>query len=211
MTIHKTTTALMLLTSLGCSLLLPIVTHAAPNGPYLGLQLGQSHSDYSASSEDVDTPILGPATIDKKDPSGFGGRLYAGYQFNRYLASELGYIMFNTVKIDNIFGIPNANETIKPRAGDLVAKIMVPFAEKFDIYARLGAAYLYVTRNYNSPATIVEPNSSNSHKFRATYGIGADYQISPTLSTDLSWMQVQGGAGFSSSRLMALGLAYHFG
>ena len=202
----------LITTGLLCFICQPLTSlAAAKDGLYLGLQLGSSHASYSPSSEGITSPLYGNEPISESSSSGFAFRLYGGYQFIKFAAAEVGFSSYNNVTIKNIYGIDGAKETIEPMAIDIVGKAMIPLTEQFDIFAKLGASYMNVKRSFNVPEPFPEPNSETQSKFRATYGLGADYNITPAFSIDLSWMQVQGGAGFEKTQFSSLGAAYHFG
>jgi hypothetical protein len=114
------------------------------------------------------------------DDTGLGGRVYAGYQFNPYFATELGYTRFATTSLSALgttTTVQNSTSTegyqgeqqtmlttststttsntayngdITERAIDLVAKGTIPLRYGFGVYAKAGLAYLTANRYLTS-------------------------------------------------------------
>lgn len=86
----------------------------------------------------------------------------------------------------------------------------------FDVYAKGGAAYVYIKNSgaFSQPDYTTIPYSSGSSttktKFAPTYGLGVDYLLSQNWLADLSWTRLQVGNTVSSIDLYALGISYHF-
>lgn len=207
------------------------LTHliAANNGFYTGVQLGQSKLDASASKLKVkQLPYLvngnsvlvqGPSKV-KVDNDGFGGRAFLGYQFNQHVSLEGGYTQFADTKISNIFGITGRNETLHQGALDGVIKLMQPFATRYHVYAKGGAAYVFGEKISDASAqTVSQPGntlvsaqySKNAvEALRPTYGVGIDVDITRHISSDLSYTQILGNGDIQTSSLEMLGFSYHF-
>jgi len=202
--------------------------NAALKGPYVGGQLGfgNVHQDtFTAPS----TSIFLTSGASGKD-TGIAGRVYFGYLINRYVAAEVGYSKFSNTntkmyatQIDYITGgaiTHYASGTIETEAVDLVGKGIIPFQNGFNLYGKLGVAYLRGTGSINYSVT--EPGIYNSHthvsedahKFFPTFGLGVGYDVSQHVTTDVSWNRIQkvgNSSELNSTDLFAVGFSYNFG
>ena len=209
-------------------------------GPYIGGQLGWAdlhQGDYIASHlNSLFEKAVPSLSIDSLNilyiNTGLAGRVFLGYQFNSYFAAEVGYYRFtqldvNTkLDIDVIilkqnFTLPTSlstRATVRTEALDLVAKGILPLTDKFSIYGKLGLAYLNVigkvSLSVNSPLlnTSLSGNPSLNLVY-PTFGIGANYDLTQHISTDLSWNRIQrlNSHLFPSTDFISLGLIYRFG
>ncbi len=153
--------------------------YAADNGAYVEGQLGYGNVDNSSGEV---LPFSSSAAAE-----GVSGRVAAGYQFNQYIAVEGGYTMTGQDFLSSV----------QQNALDLEVKGILPLADKFNVFGKLGGAY--VDQRHNADG--VEP----------LYGLGVGYDISPQMSTDVSWTRVVGNDSIKDSNLFAVGVAYHFG
>jgi OOP family OmpA-OmpF porin len=173
------------------------------NGLYAGLQLGQSRV--------VDIPNTLPWAGADVDKNNFAGRVYLGYQFNKYISTELGYEDLGTVDINHILHTPGMNSSIKQQAGDLIAKASLPIGDHFNVFALGGGAYADFSQDNNNLANYSNVgNKGEVSGIRPTYGVGASYDVNRKLSLDLSWRQIYGGSDVQSVNFTGVGLAYHF-
>jgi len=82
---------------------------SADHGMYVGGALGYSASDYTASNQGVNSGIPHTFSFDggdgitkniagskkaDEDNTGLGGRIFAGYQINKYFGVEGGYTQY---------------------------------------------------------------------------------------------------------------------
>lgn len=108
-----------------------------------------------------------------------------------------------------------------------MGKAILPLQNGFNLYAKLGAAYLIntaqmsatVNSNVNNDGETFSDTTQFSEKDYAarilpTFGLGASYDISQKMSADLSWSHIQ-KTGHSSLinnvDFVGLGLTYHLG
>jgi hypothetical protein len=182
------------------------------------------------------------------DNGGVAGRLFIGYQFNHYLGAELGYSKFsdsntsaNGLAVAQVYGYSldqisasdseYASVNFSTYAVDLVAKLTAPLSNNFDLYAKVGVAYLNQKGNVNEAYSesaqvlgVVVASGGDAYSFKTsasgyypTFGLGAAYEINKNLTADVSWMHIQvSNNNDDSSRLInntdmvGLGLMYSF-
>ncbi|MBB71380.1 MAG: hypothetical protein CMF50_03180 [Legionellales bacterium] len=215
-----------ILPAVAVSCVLATSAYATPNGFYAGGQLGYSDSDYTAASQGLksvslngtSTQVSGPANT-KTEKDHLGGRLYTGYQFNKYLGAELGFTDYGDNKIKNAYGLEGTNVTLNNQAVDLVGKLSYPVTDKFDVFGKAGGAYVMADKAKSDVTATTVPGGAmfsgtvktkSMDKLRPTYGLGASYMLTNNVSADLSYMRIQGGNGVKDTSLTALGVAYHF-
>ncbi|HSW06493.1 OmpA family protein [Aquabacterium sp.] len=162
--------------------LLASATHAQDTSfAYGGLSLGQARA--KIDEERISASLLGAGLISStmvRDESSPAYKLFAGYQFNRYLALEGGY--FNLGK----FGFTS---TTVP-AGSLTGEIklqgvnadvlgMLPLGERFALFGRVGAQYARARDNFSATGVVrvLNPSPSKSET-NLKLGGGLQYELS---------------------------------
>ncbi|MFZ6874991.1 porin family protein [Undibacterium sp. Di27W] len=149
--------------SLASSLLVISLSASAADGReeqgfYAGLDVGKS----SVSSKVIN---------DGKD---LIGGVNAGYQFNQNFAAEVFYRSMSFRVLDGVIGDKN----YYPNGHIGIAAIgRVPVYEKLGVYGRLGIGQTSMKADSNS--------LPEKRQREGSYGIGADYQISPNFSLKL--------------------------
>lgn len=202
--------------------------NAAIDGAYLGGQLGWGNVNQGDFAK-PNTPAAGTinSTSSSSNSGGLAGRIFAGYQFMQNFAAELGYMKFHnaTAKYSSTSTagstISNLNEsgTVRTHAIDLVGKGILPLNNGFNVYGKLGLAYLaangsatgtLTTGGVSSPARV----SENAHKVYPEFGVGTSYDITKNISADLSYNRIQKvghSTQLQSTNFVGAGLAYNFG
>ncbi len=222
---------------LGVSALGVMAANAAAPGVYVSGQLGyaNTHMGPKANINQLsfdsgkDLISIGGTSLAN---NGLAGRLAIGYQFNQNFAVELGYLQLASKKANKIFKDGDADDTISAamklnqNAIDLVLKGILPIASNFNVYGKLGAAYLTTTATANfdfrdpshgqAPNITVEANQFigvAKHKWAPEAAIGVSYDITRNVSIDTSWTHIQpvGKNRPGNIDFVAVGLGYSFG
>ena len=188
---------------------------AAKPGPYLGGKLGY-------------------AVVDANDPfggfnfnfGGFGGGIFAGYNFNRYLGLEGGYTLYPNTSFEHGSWWPTGSTgklNYKMNAISLVGKVYLPLIDNnFNLYALGGAALVTATATYDSyshSSYDVYPDgySQTNRRVRPEVGFGASYQINNSVATNLEYTHIQGTGNKNNinsivnADMLALGLTFNIG
>jgi Outer membrane protein beta-barrel domain len=188
--------------------------------PYLGLQAGwgKVHFDGTESS-DVQRPGVGIISFkDRISDSGWAGRLFAGYYFSPEWAFELGWTKFKDVVEHLSVSYSDGNAftaapSVKVNAIDLMIKGVYYFYNDFNIFGKLGAAYIIESGRLNAavPGYFISVNR-NVNRLYPTFAIGLGVDFACTWAADLSWTRIQkvGNSPASSTDLAALGIIYKF-
>jgi OmpA-OmpF porin, OOP family len=213
----------------------PAPVAAAPSnaGPYIGIEGGYVDTGMSRvdgltqefAYVDKGTFIIESDALAVSKDTGFGGRIFAGYQLNDYIAAEIGYTYFgNKAKVDvNSAIVEIAQDAtpvilldsyelykVKTQAFDLMGKLSVPLVDSFNLYGKLGVAYLMRDFSYadGSPDT-------KHKKLCLAVGAGVDYAINQNVIINGEWFQYQGSSKLDSdyqpaTNAFMVGIRYKF-
>jgi len=182
------------------------MTFAAPvlaqdAGFYAGAALGQSK---------VSIDCEGADTCDEKDSS---WRIFGGYQFNRNFAIEFGYADLGEASAAGAappFG--TAGATFETTAFDLVAVGILPIAERFSAYGKIGLyrADTDITASLTGFPS-VSLSDSNSD---LTFAVGVRYDFTRNLGVRAEWQRYSDVAadefGESDVDVMSIGILWRF-
>jgi OOP family OmpA-OmpF porin len=169
---------------------------------YIGGGIGQS------KAKDGCTGIGGTGvSCDDKDTA---WRIFAGYQFHRNVAAELGYTDLGKVSASGT-GIGNAE--IKSTAWDLSAILAWPVANQFSVFGRLGF--------YNAEAKLSGSLGQSGKKTTTdlTYGLGVQYDFTRNFGVRGEWQRYSkvkahnnttGADGESDIDVLGVSLVYRF-
>jgi OOP family OmpA-OmpF porin len=223
---------IMTATVLGVSALGMMAANATTNGVYVTGQLGYAKNKTGLNSNPITSN--GKQIYDvNKDLSATGrnlaGRLAIGYQFTPNWAVEMGYLQLGKKKFDGILYSPvkgytgstviNGQYNISQSAIDLVGKGIYPINDKFNVYGKLGVAYVTTTvdgkydTNYHTNLINNNQTAIAKHKWAPEAAVGVSYDITPNMFVDTSWTHIQplGKNKPGNIDFVAVGLGYSFG
>jgi OOP family OmpA-OmpF porin len=165
-----------------------------------GLQGGYGQTNWKTSDFDPFSDFISVSD------DGFAGRIYVGYDFNKYLGLQTGYTYLPdtdfTINVSNI----SETETANTYALDLVLKASLPVTDQFSVFAKGGVSYLKASSD--------EANESNTG---LAYGAGVAYQITPNVGVDASWTRYSGKGSAGDDNYLPdadaflFGVSYKFG
>jgi OOP family OmpA-OmpF porin len=164
---------------------------AADEGFYAGVTLGSGKPNV--------TPVAG-AVLSKTSNFVYGGLL--GYQYNKNLATEIGY--GGVGKATDVAG-----NTVKGDALSLVAVGTLPLSDGFSLLGKLGVSSAKTTSS--GAAT-----NLGASRTGLTYGIGAQYNVSDNLGLRVSYDRypvATTNAGVktnANANVMNVGVVYKF-
>jgi OOP family OmpA-OmpF porin len=181
-------------------------SYATTPGVYLGGGLGiSSLADFSDADKSGNN-------------TGLGGRVFIGYNFTQYIGVEAGYNKYADTSYalndDTNFTFDYELYTL-----DALAKLYLPLTSinpALDVYALGGVASAYGSVSNVQYYGYGAPSTSNN-TFVAMVGLGAQYAITPHLTTALEYTLTGGTSGDSEnlgipqSSLVTLNVAYQIG
>jgi OOP family OmpA-OmpF porin len=205
--------------------LLALVAIASPSiaqnndmtGLYGGISLGPSRAK-------VDDPRITANLVSNgftvnslsDDNRSFGGKVFGGYQFNRYFALEGGAFSlgkFSYQATTTPAGTLSGEAKVRGLNLDLVG--ILPLTGEFSAFGRAGLTYAQARDTFRGTGMVVVNNPNPSE--RATNwkaGLGLQYAFTPALSirAELERYRINDAVGNKGDIDMAsIGLVYRFG
>lgn len=168
---------------------------AKESGFYGGIGAG-------ASRTDIDTGIAG--STDKKDTA---WKLFGGYQFNKNIAIEGGYVDLGKASVTG----PGGMATLDSKAWQVGAVGSLPLSQQFALTGKLGIAR---TSTDGSGSIGGAPFAGSDHNTAPTYGLGMRYDLTQTVALRGDWDRYRlsngGVGGKSDSDLFTVGAQFKF-
>ncbi|NNM59948.1 MAG: outer membrane beta-barrel protein [Legionellales bacterium] len=187
---------------------------SSANGIYAGLQGGVSNTDYdSVSGKTVQNYFnaYAPLTFDSQGNNNLAGRIYLGYQFNRFFSTELGYAYLGNVTLKNIDNVSGANADLWENATDLTAKAKVPLPLGLNVFGLAGVAYANVNTSgvSNRAENLGLSDSQSESGFTGVYGVGAGWDIGRHFGLDAEWRHYAQNGSIPSTNAITAGFSIH--
>lgn len=168
------------------------------------------------------TAVFGPPLKVSPSNSGYGMRLFGGYNLNNYFAMEFGYAAYgsSTYKIGTpvpplISGNPQNNPGVRTSAIDFVGKgafsfwVLNAFLKAGIAVGRQSESGSLVTTYSNAKQQYILASSTNT-TVRPTAAIGVGWDITPNWVAELTYSRIFGGSGFQTADMYGVGVSYHF-
>lgn len=166
-------------------------------GAYLGVDIGAANVKYA----DILTSGTSGWSFGNWSAA-FGGNL--GYQFNTYMAIELGGAYMLPSKKGNLH--------IKPWYAFLAAKIMVPLYRDAVLFAKAGVNYVYQsTTGADAAVGSIKSKASN---WGPMFAVGAAYNFTDNWAGNITYTRLSGkftkGYDLPSFNVVTGGFSYKF-
>ena len=145
------------------------------SGLYVGGGLGRAEAREFCSA-------IGGGACDQKDTT---WNAFVGYQVNRNLAFELGYVDLGESFTSGLLGGLPATVHLDTTAIELVAVGLLPLGDSFSLYGKFGM-YRYETDSLSTGAA-AGTGSANDTEF--TLGIGAQYSFNRNIAVRAEWQR----------------------
>jgi len=197
----------------GCAVFASPFALADDAGWYAGGNIGRS----STKIDDARIAAsLGATSItDKSSDTAY--KLFGGYKFNKNFALEGGYFDLGKFGFTAIT-VPTGTSsgTIKLKGFNLDAVGILPVAEKFSVFGRVGLNYATTQDNFSSTGAAPVrpiPNPSN-HETNPKVGLGVQYDFTDSLGmrAEAERYRINDAIGNRSDiNLVSVGLVYRFG
>ncbi|GAC1620669.1 MAG: porin OmpA [Nevskia sp.] len=190
---------------------------AAAPGPYLGGNLGQARASIDdrrivdgLQASGFTTTAIGDNNRD------LGYKLFAGYQFNPYLALEGGYVDLGKFGF-HVETLPpgTLDGTTKLHGGNVDLVGMVPIVSRLSVFARVGAVYLQTRDRFRGTGAVhvLEPRR-NKYATNYKFGLGLEYAVTNSfgLRAEAERYRVSDAVGnHGDIDLFSVGALYRFG
>jgi OOP family OmpA-OmpF porin len=174
----------------------PAMAQQSDAGWYVG-------AAYGMSSFSVDTAGV-PSTV-TVDDSDTGFKIYGGFQFNKHLGAEVGYVDFGKVGFSgSAFGIPVTGDT-GLTAFTIAGVGTLPLNESFALFGKVGLWSWSATGSATAGGVSVSADDSGSDVF---YGVGARYNLNKNWGLTLELENYD--SSDDSVMLTSFGVRYKF-
>ena len=190
---------------------------AADSGWYIGANAGQSRANIDDDAIEADLAGAGLTTIDMRDDDRhFGFKAFGGYQFNRYLALESGYVGLGKFGFEALTSPPGSlRGEMKIRGVDVSVLGFLPLGEKLSAFGRVGALYSESKVSYvtTGAVNVLDPDFKE-RKTSYKFGVGLQYNFFDALGmrVEAERNRVDDAVGNKGDiDLVSLGLVYRFG
>lgn len=152
----------------------PVASSDTRTGIYTGLAGGFGVTNYRNN-------IASPAIV--QNDTGVTGRAVVGYDVSSYFAVEAGYsYFFNKVNLHK------REKKIRTQAVDAYFKGKLPIIEELDLFAKLGAGWLF--KNFTPKRHKIANSSTNN--INVAFGFGADFHLTSNTTATIEWMRIAG-------------------
>jgi opacity protein-like surface antigen len=195
------------------SLILPIAhAEAKDSSVYYGIGLGLAKFE-GDTIEGIEF-VPGQELKDRTEAYS----LFFGYQVNKYLSFEFGYVDFGQVSErfmldpDIVFIVaPNDILTIDSNGFTIESLFEYPMIERFSVFGLLGFSYLDVDREVSggfNPETGALAYSSSNTEESVFYGLGLKKRLSDHFDIRLQWKHYD--MGVTEADVAGITLEYRF-
>lgn len=168
--------------------LLGLISSAAfaHEGIYLGAGTGLVYNGLDSSNNYTPT-----YQVLKNKNNQVAGRLFLGYDINKYLGVEAGYLLTTNLTINDVDqGELAAKFKVKEQIADLMAKGRFYAGDSLFIFGEAGLAYINVKDTVKTTYTGFK-NGENSN-INVVYGAGIGYDISQSWSAEAVYTRYNG-------------------
>lgn len=126
----------------------------------------------------VDQSVSGTGTTGKNDNTGFSYGIDGGYMYNQYVGLDLGYTKFASANLKS--GI-KAKSNYNVHAA---VKGVYPMGQSFDLFGKLGLAYVHTNTTIPSNVVLNGVNSGVHHSTRPYLAAGVDYIVTQNVGVN---------------------------
>ena len=193
------------------------IASAIDSAWYAGANIGQSRADIDDVR--INRSLLGSGfatTSMDEDERSIAGKIFGGYQFNRYFAVEGGY--FNLGKFGytaSTLPAGTLSGDIKVHGLNLDVVGILPLTEKFSAFGRAGVIYSQARDNFSSTGSVNRPAFSTRERDTGyKFGAGIQYAVTDrlVLRGEVERYRINDAVGNKGDiDLASVGLVYRFG
>lgn len=181
----KTSFAAVLVLAIGAGFIVR-PAGAQEAGVYVGAAFGQAKHKDACEGADI--------SCDEKDSA---WKVFGGYQFNRYIAAELGYADLGQSKATGTVGPVTVDAAFEVTAWELVAVGSFPVMERLSLFGKFGLYRADVELSGSgrigagAPIPFSEDDSNND----ITFGFGARFDLTRNIGVRAEWQRYKSVGG----------------
>jgi OOP family OmpA-OmpF porin len=173
-------------------------------GFYIGGALGQA--EHKDACEDAGI------SCDQKDTA---WKVFAGYQFNRYIAAEAGYADLGKSTANGVVDGVTLRANFEITAWEVVAVGSFPVMDRLSLFGKAGLYRAELERTGTGTiGAITVPLDEKESNNDVTFGVGARFNLTRNLAVRAEWQRYLdvGGdeVGQSDVDLLSVGVQFRF-
>jgi OOP family OmpA-OmpF porin len=184
---------------------------------YGGASVGQSRSHLHTPG--MTAQLLGnsaTATTIEQDKQDTTYKVFGGYQFNRYVAAEIGFFDLGKYKFTAQTVPPGTlSGEVKIRGFNLDVVGTWPMTDAFALLGRVGAQSAKTSETFSTTgAAISSANQLHKHQVDVKAGVGVQYALAPSalLRAEIEHYRVSDGLGQRNGvNALTIGVVFPFG
>lgn len=184
---------------------------------YMGANLGETDAniDINRISENLSAGGFTTTGV-STDEKNLGGKLFAGYQFNRFLSFEAGYFDLGSVNFRTDTAPEGSlNGSMKTRGLNFDMVGYIPLHEAFSLFGRVGVNYALSKDNfYGTGAVTINDTNPSKREANLKLGYGVQYAINDNWALRLEEERYHINDAVSNRGdidLISLGVVYRIG
>lgn len=188
---------------------------AGDSGWYLGGNVGQSRA--KIDDERIIGSLLGggfTTTSIIDDNRELAYKVFGGYQFNKYFALESGYFDMGEFGFTATTVPPGTlNGQMKLKGLNFDAVGMLPIANKFSAFGRIGVNYAETKSYFTGSGAIIAPANRSKRAANYKFGLGLQYDFTKSLGmrVEAERYRIDDSVGNKGDiDFISLGLVYRF-
>lgn len=172
-----------------------IVLGASPvlgQGWYLGADAGVARLHVEQGALDSRVAAAGVSGIASTlDRDSFAVRVHAGYEINRNMAIEVGYVNLGEATYTVTSTVPASGRgeaSAKASGAEVVARLIIPVTARVSPYLFAGGAYMQVRGSASGsvPGVAIVATRTISDVVPVA-GVGVEARLAPSVSARLQW------------------------
>ncbi|MDR1164079.1 MAG: porin family protein [Candidatus Accumulibacter sp.] len=163
---------------------------------YFGGSLGQSNTKFDGSDYSFEDPALSGLISERRDKTDNAWKLFAGYEFNKYIAVEGGHAELGSPEVRYSGSGPlqglKGKARLKQSAWFISAKGTLPIHERFNLFGKVGITHNKSSISAKSNDAVLNayldlPHKKSADKTGLFYGVGAEYVLDKNIRFRLEY------------------------
>ena len=190
---------------------------AKQGGFYMGADLGYANTPNgfrkisAAAKSDLNAAGI------SQENSGLTFGFHAGYDFNKYVALEGGYIRLPKVGYKDKNNLIGKNDFVGHENNNVAyaaVKGMYPFLnDKLDVFAKVGYAAIFSNSgaDFSVNGTTYQVSGTSETYYDPLVGAGVEYKVLPSVGINAQYTAlIDAGKNYPTTHLVTAGLNYYF-
>lgn len=141
------------------------------------------------------------------DDTGLAGRIFLGFDINRYIGFEVGYTAYSNPE----FKIADTNTDFNQGSLDLLGKVSLPVSCDLSVHAKAGVAYVHRDDLSVHVDNVIVKSEESDDQTRPVLGVGLSYAFNPRVSGEIDFARTFGTSDLEDADFYGVGLSVKLG